>query len=83
MEGWYLSSKERIEYNAPSEEELTSMDTEFFNINEQMRRMGEVLHFSLHILKTIQQTTCMPVLVKQQVVDGAVLPRTTSKPLGQ
>ncbi len=41
MEGWYLSSKERIKYDAPSEEELTSMDLEFFNINEQMRRMGE------------------------------------------
>ena len=41
MEGWYLSSKERIVYDTPSEEELTSMDGEFFSINEQMRSMGE------------------------------------------
>ena len=41
MEGWYLSSKERIVYKTPSEEELTSMDSEFFSINEQMRSMGE------------------------------------------
>ena len=41
MEGWYLSSNERIEYNAPSNEELTSMDEEFFHINETMRSMGE------------------------------------------
>jgi len=41
MEGWYLSSNERIEYNAPSNEELTSMDEEFFRINETMRSMGE------------------------------------------
>ena len=41
MEGWYLSSKERIDYNAPSEEELTLMDTEFLSINETMRNMGE------------------------------------------
>lgn len=41
MEGWYLSSKERIVYKTPSEEELTSMDVEFFSINEQMRSMGE------------------------------------------
>ena len=41
MEGWYLSSKERIEYEAPSKEELTSMDSEFFEINETMRSMGE------------------------------------------
>jgi len=41
MEGWYLSSKERIEYSAPSEEELTLMDSEFYEINETMRSMGE------------------------------------------
>ena len=41
MEGWYLSSKERINYDAPSEEELTSMDAEFFEINDRMRNMGE------------------------------------------
>ena len=41
MEGWYLSSKERIVYETPSEEELTSMDVEFFSINQQMRSMGE------------------------------------------
>jgi len=41
MEGWYLSSKERIDYIAPSEKELTSMDEEFFRINQEMREMGE------------------------------------------
>ena len=41
MEGWYLSSKERILYQAPSKEELTSMDEEFFSINNIMRTMGE------------------------------------------
>ena len=41
MEGWYLSSKERIEYNAPSEEELTSMDDEFLQIHQRMKTMGE------------------------------------------
>ena len=41
MQGWYLSSKERIDYNAPSEKELTLMDEEFFQINQQMREMGE------------------------------------------
>ena len=41
MEGWYLSSKERIEYNAPSNEQLTKMDNEFFEINKTMRSMGE------------------------------------------
>ena len=41
MEGWYLSSKERIIYSAPSDVELTSMDKEFFDINQTMRSMGE------------------------------------------
>jgi hypothetical protein len=41
MEGWYLSSRERILYEAPSNEELTSMDEEFFMINNIMRTMGE------------------------------------------
>ena len=41
MEGWYLSSKERIDYKAPSKEELTLMDEEFLSINETMRSMGE------------------------------------------
>ena len=41
MEGWYLSSKERIDYKAPSKEELTLMDEEFLTINETMRNMGE------------------------------------------
>ena len=41
IEVLYLSSNDRIEYNAPSSEELTSMDEEFFHINETMRSMGE------------------------------------------
>ncbi|MED5291993.1 MAG: PD-(D/E)XK nuclease family protein, partial [Candidatus Thermoplasmatota archaeon] len=41
MEGWYLSSKERIDYKSPSKEELTLMDEEFLSINETMRNMGE------------------------------------------
>ena len=41
MEGWYLSSKERIDYKGPSKEELTLMDEEFLSINETMRSMGE------------------------------------------
>ena len=41
MEGWYLSSKERIDYKAPSKEELTLMDEEFLTINETMRSIGE------------------------------------------
>ena len=41
MEGWYLSSKERIDYSAPSELELTSMDEEFIRVHRAMREMGE------------------------------------------
>lgn len=40
MEGWYLSSRERIDYSAPSEKELALMDQEFRDIHQQMNSMG-------------------------------------------
>ena len=50
LEGWYLSSKERIDYKAPSKEELAYMDEEFRSITETMRNMGEGASQSWSIL---------------------------------
>lgn len=40
MEGWYLNGPHRIEFEAPSEQEITEMTTEFFATNKAMQNMG-------------------------------------------
>lgn len=40
MEGWYLSGPHRVEYDAPTKQEISSMTEEFFATNKAMQNMG-------------------------------------------
>ncbi len=40
LEGWYLGGPHRIEFPAPTNEEITTMTEEFFAVNRAMQSMG-------------------------------------------